>query len=306
MTAPRPRSCSIGPSRCKTAHEPASPVRGYVSRDGTTTAPAPTLGLRWNRGADRRRSRVAAWVEYYRRDYQLAFNYAEEAADRSTEDGLRTSCLAMTGRVLHARGDLAEADERLTAAVVSAPPSVRGFARVWLSGLRMHQGRLDEAHELVEQALVEGAWLGHPFARHHGHLFRFFSLGQRGRIVEALAATTMARTAAEQAGDLGVRFTAAADNAQSWLLRSVGRIEAADELAAAAFEMSSGGGTATSEMHFAAMLDLADGRLLSGDADGAAEELERAEASGTLPRKHGLASPTAVLGAPSPSRIARR
>src|SRR5262249_14175265 len=154
---------------------------------------------------------------------RLAFSYAEEAFDRSADEGVRASCLAMTGRVLHAEGALDQADERLTAAAASAPPAVRGFARVWLSGLRMHQGRLDEAHERVERALVDGTWLGHPFARHHGHMFRVLALAQRGRIPEAFAATDVFWEGGMQSGDLGGRFTSAADNVRSWLLRSVGR-----------------------------------------------------------------------------------
>jgi tetratricopeptide (TPR) repeat protein len=220
---------------------------------------------------------VAAWVEYYRRDYRLAFSYAEEAFDRSTDAGVRASCLAMTGRVLHAEGALDQADERLTTAAASAPAAVRGFARVWLSGLRMHQGRLDEAHELVERALVDGTWLGHPFARHHGHMFRTLALGQRGRIPEAFAALDVFREVGSQAGALGVRFTAAADNVRSWLLRSVGRLEEADELAVRSFEATSLGGSATVEMQCAAALDLVDGRLLRGDVDGTSKALQRAD-----------------------------
>jgi tetratricopeptide (TPR) repeat protein len=219
---------------------------------------------------------VAAWVEYYRRDYDLAFRYAEEAAERSDDDGLRSSCLAMTGRVLHAKGDLVDADERLTAAAVNSPPAVRGFARIWLSGLRMHQGRLDEAEELVDRALVEGSWLGHPFARHHGHMFRVLTLGQQGRVMDAFAATDAAETAANEAGELGMRFVIVADNVRSWLLRGVGRIDEAEELSSKAYEASSQAGSVTGEMSCAAMLDLIEGRLLLGDVDGAAAAIRRA------------------------------
>jgi hypothetical protein len=160
--------------------------------------------------------------------------------------------------------------------MATAPPAVRGFARVWLSGLRVHQGRLEEAYDLVEPALVEGTLLHHPFARHHGNMFRSLSLGHRGKLAEAFAATTVSRLEASHAGELGVRFTSTADNVLSWLLRSVGRIDEADELSAQSFEVTSSGGSATSEMHCAAMLDLIDGHLLRGDADGATTAVARA------------------------------
>jgi DNA-binding SARP family transcriptional activator len=225
---------------------------------------------------------VAAWVEYYRRDYDLAFRYAEEAAERSEDEGLRMSCLAMTGRVLHARGELAAADERLSVAAASAPLSVRGFARVWLSGLRMHQGRTIESSELVDRAMVDGTWLGHPFVRHHGYLFRVLAFGQRGRVTDAFAANDAEREAALTAGEQGLRFLPVADNVRSWLLRGVGRLDEADELSMRALEASSAAGSATTEMGCAAMLDLIDGPLLLGDLDGASAAVHRAEPVETL------------------------
>ena len=196
MMSPRRRSCSIAPSRCNdTPTARLARAAGTHREVGQRPAPKPTPAALSNKAADAEALEVAAWVEYYRRDYQLAFSYAEEAFDRSTDDGA-PSQLPGDDRAFPARpkATLGQADERLTAAVASAPPSVRGFARVWLSGLRMHQGRLDEAHELVEQALVEGAWLGHPFARHHGASCSGRSPSDSGAaFAEAFAATDVAR-----------------------------------------------------------------------------------------------------------------
>jgi DNA-binding SARP family transcriptional activator len=219
---------------------------------------------------------VAAWVEYYRRDYDLAFRYAEEAVERSDDDGLRSSCLGMTGRVLHAKGDLDGGDERLTEATAAAPPSVRGFTRVWLAGVRMHQGRPDEAIELVDLAMMQPSWLGHPFARHHGQMFRVLALGQRGRLTEALASTEAGRAASLESGEQGQRFVIVADNVRSWLLRSVGRLSEADDLSVQSCELGAAYGPSTNEMRCAAMLDLIDGRLFAGDLDGAVGAVERA------------------------------
>jgi tetratricopeptide (TPR) repeat protein len=219
---------------------------------------------------------VAAWVEYYRREYDLAFRYAEEAVERSDDDGLRSSCLGMTGRVLHAEGDLDGGDKRLTEATAAAPPSVRGFTRVWLSGVRMHQGRLDEAIELVDLSMLRTSSLGHPFARNHAHMFRVLAFGHQGRLTEAFASTASSRAASIESGEQGQRFVIVADNVRSWLLRSVGRLGEADDLSLNAYELGCAYGPSTNEMRCAAMLDLIDGRLFAGDLDGAAAAVERA------------------------------
>lgn len=227
---------------------------------------------------------VAAWVEYYRRDYDLAYRYAEEAVARSSEPGLRASCLAMSGRVLHARGDLLAAEPRLQEAVREAPPAVRGFAQVWLAGLRMHQGRGEEANELVDRALVEHEWLGHPFARNHGWHFRMLALGHLGRPAEALVAAKDARDLALAGGESGTRFVAVADNVRSWVLRALGRVDEGDELSASVEEWTAEGQptAATNEMRCAALLDLAEGPLLKGDLDAAAAAIERGRVVETI------------------------
>lgn len=218
---------------------------------------------------------VAAWAEYYGRDYDLALRYADEAMARAPDDAARASCLAMTGRILHSRGDLHRADERLTRAVQTAPPEVCGFARVWLAGLRIHQGDPEAAGELVERALVEGRWLGHPYALHHGGFFRALSLGHRGRVPEALHACDTAEHQARAAGEAGVRFVAAIENTRSWLLRGVGCLDEADEISDRVFA-STGQTAQTMEMHCVAALDLLEGHLLRGDLEGAASAMERA------------------------------
>jgi DNA-binding SARP family transcriptional activator len=226
---------------------------------------------------------VAAWVEYYRRDYDMALRYAEEAVASTTDPGLRASCLAMSGRVLHARGDLPEAEPRLAEAVGTAPAAVRGFAQVWMASLRTHQGRPAEAGDLMDRAFAQRQWLGHPFVVHHGYMWRTIALGQRGHVLEALRASEEARRAANAAGATGVRFTFAADNVHSWLLRGLGQLEQADELSARVLEATTAEGSrSTNEQRHASMLDLLDGRLLAGDLDGAAAAIEQAAPVETL------------------------
>ena len=226
---------------------------------------------------------VAAWVEYYRRDYDMAHRYAEEAVASTDDPGLRASCLAMSGRVLHARGDLPDAESRLTEAIETAPASVRGFAQVWMASLRAHQGRPEEAGDLMDRAFAQRQWLGHPFIVHHGHMWRTIALGHRGRVLEALRASDEAHVAAYAAGAAGARFISAVDNVHSWLLRGLGRLDEADELSTKVLEVTTAdGSTLTNEQRHASMLDLLDGRLLAGDLDGAAAALERAAPVETL------------------------
>ncbi|MEY2453014.1 MAG: hypothetical protein QOD92_2588 [Acidimicrobiaceae bacterium] len=226
---------------------------------------------------------VAAWVEYYRRDYDMAHRYAEEAVASTDDPGLRASCLAMSGRVLHARGDLPDAEPRLAEAVATAPASVRGFAQVWMASLRAHQGRLEEASDLMDRAFAQRQWLGHPFIVHHGYMWRTIALGQRGHVLDALRASDDAHVAANAAGPAGARFTFAVDNVHSWLLRGIGRLEEADALSAKVLDLTSAdGSTATNEQRHASMRDLLDGRLLAGDLAGAAAALERAAPVETL------------------------
>ena len=217
---------------------------------------------------------VAAWAEYYGRDSELALRYADEAIERADDDATRTSCLTVSGRILHGRGEVVLADDRLTRAVASAPPDVRGYARVWLAVLRNHQGDPVEACELVERALVDGAWQGHPFAVHHGYFARVLALGQQGRPADALAAFETAQATARAGGEPGQRFLAANDNGRSWILRSLGRLGEADDINHRIFESTDS--PPMMEMHCAAALDLLEGRLLAGDLDGAVAAIDRA------------------------------
>ena len=229
-------------------------------------------------GGDAATVELAAWVEYYARDYDRAFRFAEQAIERAEDDGLRASCLAMTGRVLHARGDIGGAHERLTKSVAIAPTSVRGYARAWLASLRMHQGLLDEAVELADRAEADGRWLGHPFVRHHGHFARVLALGQQGRIADAVAALDRGQEVGIAAGEEGVRFVIGLENVRSWLLRRCGGLEEANEISAAALEAAEGRRSGqTGEMHGAALLDLFDGALALGDLDLASHAEQRAE-----------------------------
>jgi DNA-binding SARP family transcriptional activator/tetratricopeptide (TPR) repeat protein len=212
---------------------------------------------------------LAGWAAYYKRNYPLALRRAEEAAERTDDPGVRASCLTLSGRILHASGHLPEAEQRLSAAVAGAPVEVRGVAQVFLGGLRVHQGKVEEGNELVDRALLDPSRLGHPFALHHGHLFRVLGLGMRGRPVEALAAVDAGKAVAIQAGEPGARFIAVQDNLRSWVLRNLGRLDEADDWTHRALELSGSHRGSMDEMYYAGRLDLIEGRLLARDLDAA-------------------------------------
>jgi len=217
---------------------------------------------------------LAGWASYYERDYELALQRAEEAAELTDDPGVRASCLTLSGRILHASGHLAESDQRLRDAVASAPVEVRGVAQVFLGALRVHQGQVEEGSQLVDRALLDPSRLGHPFALHHAHLFRVLGLGMRGRPLEALAAVEAGKALAIEAGEPGTRFVAVQDNLRSWVLRNLGRLDEADVWTHRALELSGSHRSSMNEMYYAARLDLIEGRLLAHDLDAARTAIE--------------------------------
>lgn len=224
---------------------------------------------------------IAGWVEYYRRQYMRAQRLADEAVGRATPGSpIASSALALGGRIRHGTGDGHGAEERLVGAL-DGPPAVRGVAEVWLGHLRVHQGRPEEALDLIEHALIDPGHLAHPFAPLHGRFGRVLALGQLGRVDEALQACRDWRLAIDSAGPVGQRFPAIELNARAWLLRGVGRLAEADELNASAIERNGaadGSGPASdgfAEAYWVAWLDLADGQLARGDPGAAASVLQR-------------------------------
>ena len=215
---------------------------------------------------------IAGWAAYYRRDYELARRRAEEGSERTDDVGVRASCLTLSGRVLHSSGSLDGAEERLGRAVAIAPGPVRGVAQVFLGALRIHRGDVVGGGDLVQRALFDAAHLSHPFAVHHGHLFRVLSLGMQGRPVEALAAVDAGARAAFEAGDAGARFVVAQANLRSWVLRALGHTATAAELTERAREQASA--PAFREMRTAAELDRIEQLLLAGDLDGGGAALQ--------------------------------
>jgi tetratricopeptide (TPR) repeat protein len=218
---------------------------------------------------------VAGWVAYYRRDHDAARRYADEGMARATDAALRASCLALAGRHRHSRGELAEAEACLGEAA-AGPAPVRAMAQVWLGALRMHQGRPEEAGDLVGRGLVDPGAIGHPFAPLHGLFVRTYSAGIAGRLDVAFASVAELAAAVAHQGQQAARFRPIVRNLRGWLLRTTGQWPAADDAGEEALELAAMVGFGEPGAH--AALDLAEGRLRAGDHDGAGRRLEQAAA----------------------------
>jgi DNA-binding SARP family transcriptional activator len=225
------------------------------------------------RGAGPGALELAGWIAYYRRDFAAALRWAEEAAAQTTEEERRESCLTLSARVLHSSGDLSGAEVRLTEAARSATPGVRGVAEVELGGLRVHQGRPEDALALVDRGATDAAVLRHPFVLPRSFFWRAYALGAQGRVADLFHALDRFDAALED--DLGsvTRYRPAAANLRSWALAAVGARDEARSLS----EQARAETSRFDEPRAHATLDLAQLSLDAGDEAGAAAWLERAE-----------------------------
>lgn len=236
--------------------------------DGATTDVDAAIGL----GAGVAGFELAGWVHYYRRDFAAARRYAEEGVARAGDDPhLRASCRSLVGRLLHADGDLAGADERLSTADAEAPPALRPLTRTWLGDLRVFQGRWREAADHADRALLDTSRLTHPFALPHALITRLRAAAIGGRVEAALRTSDRLLDEVEGTGERGARYVPAACNYRAWVLRHLGLGGEADELNERARSLTSSAGA--EEPFNQGTLDLADGCLLAGDPDGAARHL---------------------------------
>jgi DNA-binding SARP family transcriptional activator len=213
---------------------------------------------------------LAGWIAYYARDYDSAQRYADEGAARTDQAAVRASCLALSGRLRHTRGDLERAGARLEQAVALAPPPVRGVALVWQAQLLVHRGRPAEGIEAARRGLVDPR-LAHPFAPLHGRFSLVVGLGLATRWADAMAAADDLDRMTARLADR--RFPAVAANIRGWLLRGAGLTARAADLHVAASECELD--AAFLEPHFAALLDLAEDQLAAEDTAAAATALDR-------------------------------
>ena len=266
---------------------------------------------------------VAAWSAHFQRRFVEALSLADRGAREATDADLRTSCLALGGWVSLASGDLAGAEARLEGALGGAPDASGQLAEAWLAWLRMNQGRPAETLKLVEHHPGRGL-AAYRFPNAYSLMVATMASAMLGRADDALATL---EALDEEVARLGARrWVPRSLNLRGWIVRNLGALGDADDLSHAAMEAARPLGL--SEPLANALLDLASGRLLAGDEDGADRflsdaapladvehsfrwrhelrgrlvgarlDLARGDAESALARAGSLAADAAALGAP--------
>ena len=217
---------------------------------------------------------VGAWAAYFGRDFAQAAQFAEDGALAADDPATRARCLAVGGRTHHAAGDLARAELMLGEAFSLAEGADRVAAAGWLGVLRAHQSRVEEALALLRPAARGQIGVEHTSATMHSLLFTGHAHALAGRPAQALDA--LARYTTEVERRQVPRFAGRAVNFAGWVLRNLGAWPEALDHHHEALEAGQGQGTA--DVTIAALEDLAEQCLATGDPDGARARLEEASA----------------------------
>jgi DNA-binding SARP family transcriptional activator/tetratricopeptide (TPR) repeat protein len=217
---------------------------------------------------------VGAWASYFGRDFAQAAQFAEDGVVAAEDAASRARCLAAGGRTRHAAGDLAQAELLLSEAFALAEGADRVAAAGWFGVLRAHQSRTDEALALLRPAARGQIGVEHTSATMHALLFTGHAHALAGRPAQALAA--FARYTAEVERRQVPRFAGRGVNFAGWVLRNLGAYPEALDHHHEALEAGQGQGTA--DVTIAALEDLAEQALETGDADSAAARLAEAGA----------------------------
>ena len=216
---------------------------------------------------------VAAWSSHFRRRFAEALLLADQGARDADTDELRVGCLSLGGWVALASGDLGGAEARLERALAGAPTGGAVLAESWLAWLRASQGRPDETIELVHAS--DGTGLAaYRYPNAYALMAATMAHAMLGRPDHALTALGMLESAIERMD--AARWVPRPRNLRGWIARNLGDPVQADDLNTEAVERSRALGLAEPLAH--GLLDLAAGRLMAGDTDGAARHLDEARA----------------------------
>jgi len=229
------------------------------------------------RGAGSEVLEVAAWSEHFQRRFDQALTLADLGARDAVNVDLRTSCLALGGWVSLAVGDLHGAESRLEGAVGEAPEAIGRLVEAWLAWLRMNQGHPEETLRLVRPEVGRGL-AAYRFPNAYALMAATMALAMLGRADEALE--TLDALEADVARMGARRWSPRPLNLRGWILRNLGESDEADELNQAAIEEARPQGLA--EPIANGLLDLASGRLLAGELDGARTLLDEADRLGEI------------------------
>jgi tetratricopeptide (TPR) repeat protein len=170
---------------------------------------------------------TAAWCAYYLGEFGYALTLAEEGAALADNPGTKARCLVIAGRLLHADGQLEEAERRYSDARKLADESgLTTLAATWLAALRCDQGHARDALELLRLAPAASDDVDQPLITRHRELALARAHMMLGEVAQALAA--LDRLAADggpveiaQVGPDGANLRAA-------ILVNLGEVEAAD------------------------------------------------------------------------------
>ncbi len=229
------------------------------------------------RGAGSEALEVAAWSAHFQRRFGQALTLADQGASQAVNADLRSSCLALGGWVSLASGDLHGAESRLEGAVGEAPEATGGLVEAWLAWLRMNQGHPAEALRLVRPEVGTGL-SAYRFPNAYGLMAATMALAMLGRADEALE--TLQALGADVARMGARRWSPRPLNLRGWIVRNLGETGEADELNRAAIEEARPQDLAEPVAN--ALLDLASGRLITGDLDGARDFLDEAAGHGEI------------------------
>jgi tetratricopeptide (TPR) repeat protein len=163
---------------------------------------------------------LAGWAAYYRRDFGVALDAADDGLRLAADPEAVVGCLMLGGRVRHAAGDLAGSEPLLVAAAESAVGANRAVAAVWLGSLRIHQGDAEAALGLVRPATLPGAASSHHAAVPHAWMHSAHALAMLGRPAAALAALDELDDEVSRRGLES--FNGRSDNFRAWILRNLG------------------------------------------------------------------------------------
>jgi len=215
---------------------------------------------------------VGAWASYFDRHFAHAAQFAQDGALAAADVATRARCLAVGGRTRHAAGDLSQAELLLGEAFSLAEGADRVTAAAWLGVLRAHQSRVAEALSLLRPAAGGQVGAEHTSATLHALLFTGHAHALAGRSAQALDA--LAKYTTEVDRRQVPRFAGRAVNFAGWVLRNLGARTEALARHTEALEVAQRQGTA--EVTIAALEDLAEQCLDTGDAEGAQSWLARA------------------------------
>jgi len=242
-------------------------VRSMLMRYGEARA---DIAAAQAMGAGPEALEAGAWAAHFERRFEEALELADRGAQQAEDSELRASCLGLGGWVSLAAGDLGGARSRLARAVDQQPGN--SLAEAWMGWLCVNEGRPDDAVALVHSESGRGL-AAYRFPNAYALMAATMGLAMVGRPDEALTAVETLSNELTRMG--AVRWEPRPLNLRGWIVRNLGEATEADELNLAALDIAHR--LDLSEPLANGLLDLAAGRLLAGDYDGARGWLEDAD-----------------------------